>query len=85
MTNLILKAQRNAPADKGMEGVVFRHPRYGPVEVAGVGNAPLPGGKWEVSLWVIDPAPEKTAFLEQCELELGQFLQLFEARPALSA
>lgn len=84
MANQILKATRRCPAE-GMEGVVFRHPRYGPVEVVQVLNEPMPGGVWEVTLWVTDAAPHKKAFLEDCEANLDFVLQSFAARDAACA
>lgn len=84
MCNQIRKAERGLPV-VGMEGVVFRDPRYGPVEVVQVLNEPLANGRWAVSIWVKEASPQKKAFLEGCEVELGFVLQGFEARDAAVA
>lgn len=79
MSNLILKAERSVPV-QGMEGVVFRDARYGPVEVVQVVNEEVSPSRWLVSLWVKPADGDKKVFLEGCEADLAFLLQSFEAR-----
>jgi len=81
MSDLILKAERGEPTT-GIEGVVFRHPRYGPVEVVQVANERLANGRWKVTMWVTPAGEHKRAVLESCELELSTLLQSLSAPEA---
>ena len=83
MSDMILKAKRNSRVE-GMEGVVFRHPRYGPVKVVQVAHARLVDG-FEVTLWVTPASEDEKAFLAGCELSMEQMCQSFAARDAAVA
>ena len=83
MSDMILKAKRNSRVE-GMEGVVFRHPRYGPVKVVQVAHSRLVDG-YEVTLWVTPASDNEKAFLEGCELSLDQLCQSFAANAAAVA
>lgn len=83
--DMILKAERGQPADRTLEGMVFRHPRYGPVEVVQIVNEPLASGRYMVHTWVTPATGPKESFLKECEVSLERLLQSFEGGKASAA
>lgn len=84
MTDKIVKMTRKAPVE-GIEGVVFRHPQFGPVEVVQVVNTRQPDQSWEAQLWLTPASPDKAEFLSGCEVDLETLAQSFATREDLTA
>lgn len=84
MADIVVTQERKTPVD-GVSGVVFRHPKYGPVEVVEVFNERKADGTYTVRYWLSPAPPEKVSFLQDCEVDMETLIQSFATRDELSA